>query len=323
MAKKDNQPEVMQELEKAQNTMATITETMNDDRDLVNQLLGQIQMARSFSRFADVVSINKLKHIKETKQYKALAGKKGYDLNGNEIADVGTWDGFCQAIGLSRSKVDEDILNLEAFGEETLKQLSSIGAGYRELRQFRKLPEDEKQALIEVAKEGDKEGFAEVAETIIAKHAKEKEALVKELEDKKSDYEELSKINEEKSRSLDKARTELEKTKKRIKALSPVDIGEQIRNEAKDHALIAEKAIRNSLQSALQALMDHGTEHDINHRPFMEGLIGQVSMALNELKITFNLTGIVDDDPTPHWMRPEALEEAEAALDNEPSGDNE
>lgn len=85
---------------------------------------------------------------------------------------------------------------------------------------------------------------------------------------------------------------------------------------------IAEKAIRNSLQSALQALMDHGTEHDINHRPFMEGLIGQVSMALNELKIAFNLTGTVDDDPTPPWLRPEALEQAEAALEQTISGDN-
>ncbi|MBX7037479.1 hypothetical protein EX225_22665, partial [Providencia rettgeri] len=123
-------------------TPTTIAEKEADEaesRDLVNQLLGQVQMARSFAKFADVVSLTKLQHIKESKIYRALAGKKGFDLDGNEIADVGTWDGFCQALGLSRSKVDEDLTNLTAFGEDALKQLSAVGAGYRELRQYRKL----------------------------------------------------------------------------------------------------------------------------------------------------------------------------------------
>ncbi|POE10752.1 hypothetical protein BV924_16455 [Pectobacterium odoriferum] len=128
---------------------------MHDERDLVNQLLGQVQMARSFAKFADVVSLSKLKYIKENKIHQSLKGKRGVDLDGNEIADVGTWDGFCQAQGLSRSKIDEDLTNLSAFGEDALKQLSAVGAGYRELRQFRRLPEDQKSALIEVAKEAD------------------------------------------------------------------------------------------------------------------------------------------------------------------------
>lgn len=42
--------------------------------------------------------------------------------------------------------------------------MSRMGIGYRELRQYRRLPDDQKQALIEVAKTGDKEGFVELAE---------------------------------------------------------------------------------------------------------------------------------------------------------------
>lgn len=154
----------------------------SEERDVINQILGQVQMARSFARFADVVSLTKLKHIKETKMYRALAGKKAFDPEGNEIADIGTFDGFCQALGLSRSKVDEDLTNLAAFGEEALNSLAAIGAGYRELRQFRKLPADQKAALIETAKTGDKDSFLELAEDLIAKHAKEKEALSKQVE---------------------------------------------------------------------------------------------------------------------------------------------
>lgn len=145
-------------------------------RDLANQLLGQVQMSRSFAKFADVVGLSKLKYIKENKIYRAVAGQKAMDANGNEIADVGTWEGFCAALGTSKAKVDEDLLNLKTFGEEALEQMQRTGIGYRELRQYRKLPADQQLALIEVAKAGDKEGFVELAEEIIAKHAKEKEA---------------------------------------------------------------------------------------------------------------------------------------------------
>ncbi|GKW13521.1 hypothetical protein [Pectobacterium sp. IFB5596] len=162
--------------------MAEVSSQFSEERDFINQLLGQVQMARSFAKFADVVSLSKLKYIKENKIYHALKGKKGVDLDGKEIADVGTWDGFCQALGLSRGKVDEDLSNLTAFGEDALKHLSAVGAGYRELRQFRRLPEDQKSALIEVAKEGDKTALLELAEEMIARHIKEKEELKTDLE---------------------------------------------------------------------------------------------------------------------------------------------
>lgn len=320
MPKKESVPDVLQEVETAQNTIAVAVEAMSDDRDLMNQLLGQIQMSDAFSKFSLTVSSTKLAYVKENQLYKNLKGKK--TANGSQLLQ-GTWEEFCQLLNISRQKADFDIANLRAFGEEALESMTRMGIGYRELRQFRKLPEDEKQALIEVAKEGDKEGFAEVAETIMAKHAKEKEALAKQLEDSKASYEALSKVTEQKSRALDKSNTELEKTKKKIAALTPVEVGEQIRDEAKDYALIAEKAIRNSLQSALHALTEHGLEHNINHKPFMAGLVAQVSMALNELKITFSLEGVIDDDPTPPWQREEALAEAEAAIDALPAiGDN-
>ena len=152
-------------------------------------------MAGAISKFTTVVGLMKLKELKERKLYQALSGKKGIDKNGNEIPDVGTWDGFCRALHTSANKVDEDLLNLKIFGEDALEQLTSIGAGYRELRQYRKLPEDQKTALIEVAKAGDKEALVELAEEFIAKNAKEKEQLKKENSNLQADYKALSKRN--------------------------------------------------------------------------------------------------------------------------------
>lgn len=296
----------------AQNTASLLAEH-SEERDLVNQLLGQVQMANSFARFADVVSLTKLKHIKETKMYRALAGKKGVDPQGNEIADVGTFDGFCQALGLSRSKVDEDLANLNAFGEHALNQLSALGVGYREMRQYRRLPEDQKEALIEVAKTGDKEAFVELAEEIITRHAKEKAELASQLENTQADYEAQSEVLADKSRSLDEARLELEKARRRIQALPPAEAVRELRVEASGIAYEAENVLTNKVRAAFEALTQVGSESGQDQRLYMAGLLRQLEMQIIALREDYDLPDDVDADTT-DWMAPDAVAKAAASL---------
>ncbi|WP_442902708.1 hypothetical protein [Gilliamella sp. Nev3-1] len=171
--------------------MTTIQSEYSEDRDLVNQLLGQAQMADAFEKFSQTVWASKLNFVKENKLYRNLSGKK--TPNGLELK--GTWEEFCSLLGVSDEKANQDIANLKSFGEEALESMSRMGIGYRELRQYRKLPEDQKTALIEVAKAGDKEALVELAEEFIAKNAKEKEQLKKENSNLQADYKALSKRN--------------------------------------------------------------------------------------------------------------------------------
>lgn len=173
------------------NTMTSIQSEYNDDRDLLNQLLGQAKMADAFCKFTATVAISKMAYVKESKLYQLLAGMKDRDGRGF----TGTWEEFCKLLGTSAPKANEDINNLQNFGEEALESMSRMGIGYRELRQYRKLPEDQKTTLIEVAKAGDKEALVELAEEFIAKNAKEKEQLKKENSNLQADYKALSKRN--------------------------------------------------------------------------------------------------------------------------------
>ncbi|MFV2950152.1 hypothetical protein ACNIZR_32800, partial [Pseudomonas japonica] len=116
-----------------QNAMAATLASHSDERDLLNQLLGQAQMAESFAKFSLTVSTSKLTFVKENKLYRALGGKTTAD--GQQFS--GTWDEFCQLLGRSRQQVDEDIANLRALGEDALENMSRMGIGYREMRQFR------------------------------------------------------------------------------------------------------------------------------------------------------------------------------------------
>ena len=99
-----------------QNAMAATLASHSDERDLLNQLLGQAQMAGAFEEFSRTVRTSKLAYVKENKLYKAIAGKKA--PNGSELS--GTWEEFCSMLGISVDKADMDITNLRAFGEEAL-----------------------------------------------------------------------------------------------------------------------------------------------------------------------------------------------------------
>lgn len=200
--------EAFQEEASALGMLGTIAQGMQDERDLVNQLLGQAQMADAFTQFSLTVRTSKLAYVKETKLYRALKGKKTPDGQGFLS---GTWEEFCSLLNRSVAQVDEDIANLRCLGEEALESMSRMGIGYRELRQYRRLPEDQQAALIEIAKTGDKDAFVELAEEIITKHAAEKADLSKKLEDSQADYDALSKMEADTSKKLRDTKLELER----------------------------------------------------------------------------------------------------------------
>ncbi|HDZ9772182.1 TPA: hypothetical protein RU396_005850 [Klebsiella variicola subsp. variicola] len=296
------------EMEVAQNLMSVMSNQYNDKRDLVNQLLGQAQMARSFAKFADVVSLSKLKYIKESKIYHELKGKKGVDLDGNEIADVGTWDGFCQALGLSRSKVDEDLVNLSAFGEDALKQLSAVGAGYRELRQFRRLPEDQKSALIEVAKEGDKTALLELAEEMIAKHAKEKEEL-------KADLEVSRQMLAEKKEVINVMSTEREQLKARLVRRSATETPDEEGEAFETETIGFKNGVLSSmldLECNFKLLASHTEQSGINHLSIMAATLDDIECRIINLRQQYNLPEFREIDGMDEWVK-EALNEDEIA----------
>ncbi|TBV10230.1 hypothetical protein [Stutzerimonas kirkiae] len=191
--------------------LGAIAQGMQDERDLVNQLLGQAQMADAISQFSRTVRLTKLAYVRENKLYRALSGKQA--PNGSALK--GTWEEFCTLLGYSKDKVDLDLQNLRAFGEEALESMSRMGIGYRELRQYRRLPEDDKSALIEAAKSGDSAAFVDLAEELISKHSKEKEELTRKLEDTQHDYDALSKVEADTSKKLRDAKLELERAQLR------------------------------------------------------------------------------------------------------------
>ncbi|MFV2950294.1 hypothetical protein ACNIZR_33565, partial [Pseudomonas japonica] len=155
-------------------------------------------------------------------------------------------------------------------------------------------------ALIEVAQTGDKDAFVDLAEEIIAKHAKEKEELTQRLDDVNADYEAQSEVMAKKTDDLDKTRQELEKLRKRIQALPASEAVSELRLETTAVAFEAEAKIRGALREGFSKLAELGSAEGDDQRVFAAGLIRQLEITLAEVRSEFHLPAELDG--TPAWM---------------------
>lgn len=282
------------ELENTQNLMAAVSGRFSDERDLLNQLLGQAQMAEAFGKFSQTVWSSKLAFVKENKLYRELKGKKS--PNGLEF--LGTWQEFCELLGVSDEKANQDIANLHAFGEEALESMSRMGIGYRELRQFRRLPEDQKSALIEVARDGDKTALLELAEEMIAKHTKEKEDLKTDLDISRQTVAEKKDIINALEDEKEDLRTRL--TRRSAKE-TPDEEGKAIEVEVGGFKNGVVSALVE-LQSGFNALDEHHERTGINHNHYMLGILNDLQLQLDDLRQQFNLPEYQPIDTVPDWV---------------------
>ncbi|CAB1223426.1 hypothetical protein [Klebsiella michiganensis] len=292
------------ELEATQNLMAAVSGQMNDERDLLNQLLGQAQMADAFAKFSKTVFISKLAFVKENKLYQSLSNKTSED----GLQYKGTWEEFCNLLGWVPQHANEAIANLTSFGEEALESMSRMGIGYRELRQFRRLPEDQKSALIEVAKEGDKTALLELAEEMIAKHAKEKEEL-------KADLEVSRQMLAEKKEVINKMGMEREELKARLVRRSATETPDKEGEAFETETIGFKNGVLSSmldLECNFKLLASHTEQSGINHLSIMAATLDDIECRIINLRQQYNLPELREIDGMDEWVK-EALNEDEIA----------
>lgn len=272
-------PQRLEEAGEAAKQLSTLQHGYNQGRDLVNQLLGQAQAFQAAGNLLQTFGVSKLAIVKENKLYQQIAGM--HTPNGLELK--GTWVEFCSLLGTSDEKANQDIANLQAFGEEALEQMQRIGIGYRDMRQFRKLPTDQKTALIEAAKTGDKDTLMELAEDLIAKHAKEKESAQVELDTKTALLAKEKLHSERLAKDNDDLHTKLA----RVKTVKPDQVMKELKQVLSGFALDIEATAVNRLEPAVAALAAHAEANGGDIAPFINSEIGRLETVLRDLRQQF------------------------------------
>ncbi len=193
------------------------------------KVIGQLQMANMFETLAGTSRVAMLRQMKESKAYKGMVVPQA---NGTTIS-IANFEQFCEFMGLSSSKVYEDIKNLNMFGEAFMESAQLLGLGYKQLRQLRALPEDDRSIIIEGERvSNDPEALKELLEDVIIKNSKEKTELHEKLEETQATLQAKDKVLGTKNKQLDTAHTELAK----LKNLTP-DEWVQVQGEKETAAL--------------------------------------------------------------------------------------
>lgn len=257
-----------------------------DDRDLVNQLLGQVQATESLRKISQTIGVSKLAFVKENKLYRALAGKRG--PNGLEFS--GTWEEFCGLLGMSDEKANNDIANLRAFGEDALESMSQMGIGYRDMRAFRRLPEDSRTALIEAAQTGDKDTLLDLAEELIAKQQAEKATLQKAQQEAEARAEKLETEATEQKELIDELKEERKRLRREWsrKGLEArvIDLRKAVQ-EASVEVLAAISPGQDDpagLHGAVRALLEDDLAAAQDHSEFLAGVFAELITALRMVR---------------------------------------
>ncbi|WP_306534482.1 hypothetical protein [Geobacter sp.] len=79
-----------------------------------HEVIGRVQATQMFVKFGDVTNLMFLKQIKESKAYRDVPG-------------IGTWEKFCEIVGVDRHTIDQQLLNIATFGEDFLGYITSFG----------------------------------------------------------------------------------------------------------------------------------------------------------------------------------------------------
>lgn len=233
-----------------QHTATQLATAVNQQQIALSEKIGALKAFEFTKKLLTVSTIKMLAEVKESQEYKGLQVLS----HDGKLLTVSTWEDFCLSIGISRQKVDLDIQNLSAFGEEFLETSQRMGIGYRDLRKLRKLPEDEQQVIIngEAVKAEDKESLIDIIEEMSVKHAKDKASLQKKLETTESELakriKELEADNQAKDSVLSSKNKKIDELDQRL----------TIRKDISQHHIVqaeVEAHINDELAQATASLM--------------------------------------------------------------------
>lgn len=288
-------------IEQQQSAVSIAAKQITQDKAKAYEVVGMLKMGSFTRKLVTVTEIKLLKEIKESKQFKGL---EMISASGESVT-VTTFSEFCECLGMSYEKVNLDIQNLSALGEDFLVTSKRLGLGYRELSKLRKLPEDARAEIVDAkfSESADKEELLEKIEELTAKHAQEKQILEGQLKQSHANYEAQSKVLKNKNDRINQLDIELEKKKNHINTLSPDEKGGLLRKETSQLSYNAEAILRGQVWKAFETLDSHTQESGIDHKQFMVGTLAEIELVLNELRTAFNLPRLADGDNRPEWAR--------------------
>lgn len=247
-----------------------------------HEFAGRIQALTFIEKVATVATLVQLRQIKESKAYR-------------DLPTIGTWDNYCEYIGLSRRKVDEDLQNLSDFGEKFLATVASFNMGYREIRQLRQLKydgesfqvlDDGKTVVIEGETIPLGEDAAPVLESALEKLLIKNKTLAERNHKLEKDFKGALK---EETKGLN---SEIRAFKERVKQLEVFEPNEKDREWSVKQMEAVEKAAAAFQIAVAGFIVDPRVKDDRHLQAKIMAHINEAEMAINDIRV--RLDDVID-----------------------------
>lgn len=294
------------------------TEEQRQQTSRFGRRLGHKDFINMMQKLLTVSDLLELQKIKESKEYKGLVH---FDQNGNR-QQISTWDEYCTHFeGSSRQSIDNDLANLNTFGEEMFDAMRQVGIGPGKMRSIRKLPEDELLLIQQASESNDKDQVVELIDNLVTKHAQEKaqlaaekETLTKERDEALADAEATREVSAGKDQKINQLATDLEKNRRRISTQDPDEVAKELQIEAAGIAAELKSLIVAKLRPAVEQLMDYQALHpEIDQQNWLAGIIADLQLDLTNICDDFQLDEL-HPDQIPDFLDPEKVAAAHAKV---------
>ena len=244
-----------------------------------SRLTGRVEAFGFISKLTTVGTLTSLKKIKETGIYKELPGIK-------------TWEEYCKSIGFSRTKVDEDLNNLNTFGEEFLTTVGSFGLGYRELRSLSsKVKAGELQIKDEaIVIDGEtipleeKDILKDALTDLVAKNKEEISKLKAENKAKEKMVQTYAEAKEKKEQELKQANIEKDALKDKLNSLYHGRLGKVAADDREDFQDITNLELDANKLIASASLLLEKDYSNFNANMFC-AVISKLMVAVDDIRI--------------------------------------
>jgi hypothetical protein len=237
-----------------------------------HEIAGRIQAFSFVEKVLTVGTLIQLKCIKETKAYR-------------DLPNIGTWEKYCDYLGFSRQKVDEDLANLAAFGEEFLQTVGGFGLGYREMKKLRQLTHDGAVTI-----EGDCLRIDDESIPIDQDHADDLQVAIERIITAKADIEKrVNKLEKDFKGALKEETTglhsEIKTYKERVKQLEIYEPNEKDREWSVKQMEAVEQAAGAFQIAIAKFILDPRLKDDRHLQALVSGHLQEAELALQDVRV--------------------------------------
>lgn len=250
-----------------------------------SRLTGRVEAFNFISKLTTVGSLSIIKKIKESGIYK-------------ELPNINTWADYCKSIGYSVNKIDEDLLNLNTFGDNLLTTVGDFNLGYRDLRELRKqvksgnLEVKDESVVIdgEVIPLDDKDELRDALDTLLKSKYKEIEEKDKLLKDKEMQLSVVKETKDGFARRMDKAEEEAANYKKELEKLKNNKPSFKNVSEADAEDFQKLLTLEQDWRDLFNALKNATDDNNLSsfNKSMLGGIVAQILLMLDDFRMQLN-----------------------------------